>query len=152
MIKQFYFKQFSLALVHCLNVKHICLTDRLNPIRCYHSGPKWTWERWLWRCSPHSPKLQNYWSLTIKLFSIITRTLLRRRRESCPYTVMQSVYFTAPGDWAMHTVKWFQVFLFNISNSINQVFRSNNNNLHISVWFQVFLSNTNNLQLLYGFK
>ena len=34
-------------------------------------------------------------------------------------------------------VKWFQVLLFNISNSIYQVFPSNTNNLHIVVWFQI---------------
>ena len=43
---------------------------------CYFSGQEWTWERWPWRVIPHSPKIQNYWSLTIRLFSVITRTLL----------------------------------------------------------------------------
>ena len=29
-----------------------------------------------WRGSPHSPKLRRYWSLTIRLFSVIYRTLV----------------------------------------------------------------------------
>ena len=45
-------------------------------IRCYHSGPEWTWERWQWSGTPHSPKLQQCWNLTIKLFSVIFRTLV----------------------------------------------------------------------------
>ena len=36
----------------------------------------------------------------------------------------------------MHTVKWFQELLFNISCSVYQVFLSNMNNLHKAVWFQ----------------
>ena len=45
-------------------------------IRCYHSGPEWTWERWQWRGTPHSPKLQHCWNLTIRLFSVISRALV----------------------------------------------------------------------------
>ena len=44
--------------------------------RCYLSRPEWTWVRWKWRSTPHSPKFQNYWNLTIKLFSVISRTLV----------------------------------------------------------------------------
>ena len=47
-----------------------------GPIRCYHSGPEWTWEQWQWRGTPHSPKLQHHWNLTIRLFSVISRTLM----------------------------------------------------------------------------
>ena len=45
---------------------------------CYHSGPEWTWERWQWTCNLHSPKLQHYWNLTIRLFRVISRTLFER--------------------------------------------------------------------------
>ena len=45
-------------------------------IKCYHSGPEWTWEWWQWRGYPTFPKLQHYWNLTIKLFSVISRTLV----------------------------------------------------------------------------
>ena len=34
---QFYFKQFSLAKVHSLNVKPFYLTHRYESIKCYHS-------------------------------------------------------------------------------------------------------------------
>ena len=47
------------------------MTHRLDSIRCYHSGPEWTWERWQWRGTPHSPKLKHHWKLTIILFIVI---------------------------------------------------------------------------------
>ena len=37
------------------------------------SGPKWNWERWQWRGTLHSTKLQHYWNLIIRLFSVISR-------------------------------------------------------------------------------
>ena len=67
-------------------------------IRCYHSGPEWTWERWQWRDTPHSPKLQHCWNLTIILFSVISGHLLGG--GSYPSAEKQSVYSTAPADWA----------------------------------------------------
>ena len=66
--KQFCFKQFSLALVHCLVLFY--------PTGCYHAEPEWTWERWQWRGTPHSQKLQHYWNLTIRLFNVISKTLV----------------------------------------------------------------------------
>ena len=32
---------------------------------------EWTWERWQWRGTPHSPKFLHYWNLTIRLFSVM---------------------------------------------------------------------------------
>ena len=52
------------------------MTHRYDPFRYYHSGPEWIWERWQWRGTLHSPKLQHYWILTIRLFSVISRTLV----------------------------------------------------------------------------
>ena len=43
-----------------------------DPIRGYHSGPEWTKELRQWRGILHFPKLQYYWSLTIRLFSVIS--------------------------------------------------------------------------------
>ena len=63
-------------------------------IRCYHSWPAWTCERWQCRGTPHSPKLQHYWSLTIRLFSVISRTLVGRGSYS--FAEKQSVCSTAP--------------------------------------------------------
>ena len=63
--------------MHHLNTKYtVYLTNRQDPIRDYHSGSEWTLEWWQWRCTPHSPKLQRYWNLTIKLFSVISRILV----------------------------------------------------------------------------
>ena len=36
----------------------------------------WTWEQWQWRGTLHSPKLQRYLNLTVRLFSVISRTLV----------------------------------------------------------------------------
>ena len=77
MIKQFYFKQFNSAyhlFAFSLNVKQFYLTHREDPIRCYYSRPEWTWEWWQWRGILHSSKLQHYWSLTFRLFSVIQDT------------------------------------------------------------------------------
>ena len=73
--------QFSISLlcldfkVHSLNVKQFYLIHRQDPVRCYHSGLEWTWERWQWRGTQHFPKLQHYWNLIIRLLSVISRTL-----------------------------------------------------------------------------
>ena len=46
----------------------------------------WTWEGWQWKGTLHSPNLQDYWSLTIRLFRVISRTLV--------------VVGVLPADWA----------------------------------------------------
>ena len=70
--------QFSMSHLYTLslNVKQFYLTHRSDPIKCYHFGSEWTWERWQWRSTSHSPKLQHSWSLTIRLFSVKSRTLV----------------------------------------------------------------------------
>ena len=96
------------------------LTHRQEPIRCYHSWPEYIWKWWQWGVTSHSPKLQHHRSLTIRFFSVISRTLVgggltplqrwsqciqqphptepqdRRDWGSYPSAEMQSVYFTAP--------------------------------------------------------
>ena len=42
---------------------------------CLHKI-KWIWEQWQWRGTPNFPKLQHYWNLTIRLFSVISKTLV----------------------------------------------------------------------------
>ena len=59
---------------------------------------EWTWEQWQWRSTPHSPKLQNYWNLTIRLLNVISRTLVVGGSYSS--VEKQLVYSTAPADWA----------------------------------------------------
>ena len=74
-------------------------------IRCYHPGSEWTLERWQWRGAPHSPKFQHRWNLTIRLFSVISRTLVGG--GSYPSAEVQLVYSTAPADWAGIVWNWF---------------------------------------------
>ena len=84
--------QFSISHLfgHNLNVKQFYLTHRSDPIRCYHSWPEWTWEQWQWKGTLHSC------SLTIRLFSVISRTLVvgLGRERSYPTAEKQSVYST----------------------------------------------------------
>ena len=74
--------QFSMSFV-CTQFKcWIVLFDPL--IGPYQVLPlRWTWERWRWRVTLHSPKLQYYWSLTIRLFSVISKTLIGRVLALC---------------------------------------------------------------------
>ena len=69
-------------------------THREDPIRCYHSGSEWTWEWGQWRCTPNSPKLQHYWSVTIRLFNVISRTLIGCVRVLLLYKDTVSVFFS----------------------------------------------------------
>ena len=43
---------------------------------CYHSGPEWTKKQWQWRGASYSPRPEHYWDFTIRLFSVISRTLI----------------------------------------------------------------------------
>ena len=63
--------------VQTWDVKPIWPIDRT--VRCYSSEPGLTWKRWQWRGTPHSPKLQYYLSLSIRLLSVISRTLVAGR-------------------------------------------------------------------------
>ena len=98
-VKQFKFKQFNWAkdiktvlfqaILISINKNFKCKNSKLSKpwlssiwpfdrtlFRCYHFGPEWIWERWQWRGTLHSPKLQHNRNLTIKLFSDISRTFL----------------------------------------------------------------------------
>ena len=37
------FQIIQFSQVHSLNIKQFYLTYRLDPFRCYHSGPEWIW-------------------------------------------------------------------------------------------------------------
>ena len=80
-----------------LNFKQFYWAQRYDLIRCYHPGPDRSRKRWQWRGNPHYPKLQHYWSLTIKLFSIISRTLVGDLTplKSCIRCTLHS-----PANWA----------------------------------------------------
>ena len=58
------------------------------------------------KSTPHSPKLQHYWRLTIRLFHVISRTLIMG--ESYPSAEMQLVYPAAPAEWFEWTWKLWQ--------------------------------------------
>ena len=73
------------------------MTHRQDSVRCYHFGPEWTWEQWQWSGAPYSPKLRHYWNLTIRLFSVISRTLVVAGIYLS--AEVQSVYSFAPADW-----------------------------------------------------
>ena len=82
-------------------------------IRSYHSGAELTWERWQWRGTPHSPKLQHYWSPTIRLINVISRTLIEGVLSP---TEKQLLYSTASADWESFLCSLFvRVFVFSVS-------------------------------------
>ena len=108
--------QFSISHFFALSlfVKQFYLTYRYDPIRCHHS--EWSWEWWQWKGTPHSPKLQHYWSLTIGLINVISSTLIEG--EFYPSAEMQLVYSTVLISWVVSyeflpTAIWYQVFLSN---------------------------------------
>ena len=74
-------------------------------MKFYHSRQEWTWEQWQWRDAPYSLTFQHYWNLAIRLFSIISRILIRGGEESYPTAEMQLVYSTAPTNWAMYLMQ-----------------------------------------------
>ena len=66
--KSSYFKQF--------HISHLFGNSTFNRHLNYRSGPEWFWEWWQWREIPHFPKLLHHWNLTIRLFSVISRTFV----------------------------------------------------------------------------
>ena len=106
MSKQFYFRQFSLAEecsldeVHSLNVKTVLFQVIRFSISTQFSSI-WCIDKTLSRTRVNMgstaikgystfSKFQNYWSLTIRLFSVISRTLVRGVLSFCKKTVCGS--------------------------------------------------------------
>ena len=89
------FQTIQLSINHLfaysLNVQQFYLTHRYYLIRCYHSEPEWTWEQWQWKGTQHSLKLQD-WSLNIRLFNFISRTLVEGVLPLCRDAV--SVFYS----------------------------------------------------------
>ena len=50
-----------------------CWAVLFDPIRCYHSRSEWIWQ---WRGILNFSELQHYWSLTVRMFSVIFLTLV----------------------------------------------------------------------------
>ena len=67
--------QFSISYLFALsfNVKQFYLTHKLDPFKFFFSGPELIWQ---WMGTLLSPKLQQYWSLTIRWLNVISRTLI----------------------------------------------------------------------------
>ena len=136
MSKQFYFKQFNLAQKRSLNAKNKVKPgfSSIKPIdktliRCYHSGQSGILEWWQWRGTPHSPKLQHYWDLTIRSFSVISSILVAE---------MQSVYSTAPADRAI--IRRVIIYIYMIKKKKN-LFEKPTNNIFPFFYVEQFLPN-----------
>ena len=86
--KQFCFKQFRFALVHFSSIWRIdrILSGSTSPGQ---SGPGSDGNQ---GSTLHSPKLQHYWNLTIRLFNVIFRKIVSRGSYSS--VEKQSVYST----------------------------------------------------------
>ena len=98
MIKEFHFKQFNLALV--ISLHSVWMSN--SSIRPIDRDSIWSDHRarldlgaMAMKCIPHSTKFQYYWSLTIKLFNVISTTLIEEG-GSYPSAEKQSVYSTTP--------------------------------------------------------
>ena len=76
--------------------------------------PEWTWEQW--RGTPHSPKLQHCWNLTIRLFSVISRTLVRGGTLQ-----FQTIQFSISTTVSLSKTVLFQTIQFSISPQISSI-------------------------------
>ena len=99
--KQFYFKQFSLALVCRL----VLFNPLIRPFQVLPLRARVNLEAMAIKVTPHSPKLKYYWNLTIILLSYPGNSL----GESYPSAEMQSVYFAAPAEWVIIWRSWFNM-------------------------------------------
>ena len=134
-----------------------------KPIRCYHSGPEWTWEWWQWRGTLHSPKPQHYWNLTIRLFRVIFRILIGVcGEEVLPFCREAVGVFYSSSQLGKHFIvprylehnKRFQKYCPIFSDSFVSFFSLSTNTpsfLHTGIWYQVFLFNTNDFHLVLWF-
>ena len=78
MSKTVLFQTIQFGMSAYLHVKTVLFqVIQFSIFSCFYSGPKWTWERQQSRSTLHSPYLQHYWNLTIRLFSVISRILVR---------------------------------------------------------------------------
>ena len=78
-VKRYCYVQLTIL----LNISHLFINSSISsnsikymPIECYHFEPEGIWEQWQWRGTLHSPKLKHYWNVTIRLFNVISRTLI----------------------------------------------------------------------------
>ena len=81
------------------------------------------------------PKTPHYWNLTIRLFNVLSRTLVDWR--SYPSVEMQLVYSTAPAYWAEKVVKEAEVS--SIGRAVSWCFREPR--FHCTSWLGKNLNN-----------
>ena len=134
--------QFSLSHLYALslNVKQFNL-DYINLydyIRCYHSGPGSTWERWQWRVTLHSQSS----SITRGSPSDCSVTYPGHLRVPYP---LQLVYYTGPENWKRYAVLleftteapiwWFYSIRMQIWQEISvRIDEDHTSNPHHGVW------------------
>ena len=145
------------------------------------TSDQWTWEWWQWRSTPHYPKLQHYWNLTIRC-SLMSYPGVSSG-EFYPSAKMQLVYSTTTADsarvsqWNNLQNNWMQIVQTN-SNGFNSM--SNRlglfyverleNRVHCTflftfvrllfletffctvIWHKVFISDRNNLHTVVLFQ
>ena len=71
-------------------------------------GPEWTREQCQWSGAPHSPKLQLYWHLTIRWFSVTARTLtgvIYSQNEGTTILAYKNRYYVFTYKWVKMAVR-----------------------------------------------
>ena len=101
--------------------------------RAYHSGPEWTWERWQWRSTPHPQKLQHYWKLTIRLFSVISG---RSLKGVLPLCIGPIGVFHSPSRLSNCHI-WVPKLI-----ATNDIYNSDTCNWRNVLWFHISLCQT----------
>ena len=85
-------------------------------MKCYHTVWEWTWERWQCRGTMNSRKLWHYCNLTIRLFSVISRTIVWGGLTPllrCSRCILQPqptgwIYYTLEKNTRRKTFMWCQ--------------------------------------------
>ena len=93
---------------HSLNVKLFYLIKEWDPIKCFHSGPEWTREQWQSRVH-HIPQSSSITGVSPSdfLVSYLWHWLVG---GSYPSVEMQSIYSTAPANWALEATRSPQIY------------------------------------------
>ena len=104
--------------------------------------PEWTWEWWQWMCALYSSKLQQYRNLTIRLFSVISRTLIGgslNPLQTCIWCILQ---LQPTGQYTELNVKTvlFQIIQFSISTQFTCQNYCHDQNWWLSYWVSALQS------------
>ena len=91
MSKRFDFKQFNLALVHSL----VLFDPYVGPCQVLPLQARVDLDAMVMKRYSIFPKAQGCWNLTIRLLSVINRTLV-----GMSYSSAEKQYSTVPADWS----------------------------------------------------